>query len=196
MSTPSSSPSRFRWRIVDIVVAAVLGVACGFIMWAWNGPGYALYETLNAVTPGLGGLMQGLWLLGGPLGGLIIRKPGAAVFVTILAAAVSMLFGNAWGVETLLFGLAEGVGAEIVFAVTGYRRFGVVAAVVSGVLAGAAEWASELVTGNMLKGWTYNLVYLGTNVLSGAVLAGVLAWILTKALARTGVLSQFAAGRE
>jgi len=193
MTTPA--PVGYGWRVVDIVVAAVIGVACGLILWAWNGPGYAWYGAMNAVTPGLGGLAQGLWLIGGPLGGLIIRKPGAAVFVEVVAAVVSMLFGSAWGVATLLFGLAEGLGAEVAFLLLGYRRFNLPVAILSGALAGAAEWASELLTGNMAKSMAFNATYLVCNMISGAILAGVLAWLLMRALARTGVLARFAAGQ-
>lgn len=194
LTTPA--PVGHGWRVVDIVVAAVLGVACGLVLWAWNGPGYAWYESMNALTPGLGGLAQGLWLIGGPLGGLIIRKPGAAVFVELVAAIVSSLLGSAWGISTLLFGLAEGIGAEIAFLLFAYRRFGLPVAVLSGVLAGAAEWASELLTGNMAKTWTFNVTYLVCNMISGAILCGVVAWLLMRALAKTGVLGRFAAGRS
>jgi len=194
LTTPA--PPGRGWRVVDIVVAAVLGVACGLILWLWNGPGYAVYDGMNAVTPGLGGLAQGLWLIGGPLGGLIIRRPGAAVFVELVAAAVSMLLGSSWGISTLLYGLAEGIGAEVAFLVFAYRRFSWPVAMLSGALAGAAEWASELLTGNMAKTLTFNTVYLVSNMVSGAILAGLLAWWLTRGLARTGVLSRFAAGRS
>ena len=70
-----------RWRVIDIVTAAVLGVACGLIFVAWNQVGYAGYEAFKAILPGLNGLVTGVWLLGGTLGGYVIRKPGAALFV-------------------------------------------------------------------------------------------------------------------
>jgi len=181
--------------VVDIVVAAVLGVACGLIFWAWNGVGYAWYDAMNALTPGLGGVANGLWLLGGPLGGLIIRRPGAALFVELVAAIVSTMFGNQWGVSTLWFGLAQGLGAEIALLVFAYRRFELPFAVFAGALAGVTSWASELLTGNMAKGAAFNTVYLICDVVSGAVLAGGVAWALTRALARSGVLSRFASGR-
>ena len=59
--------------------------------------GYAWYEAMDALTPGLGGLATGIWLLGGILGGLVIRKPGAAVYVEVLAATVSAVLGSQWG---------------------------------------------------------------------------------------------------
>ncbi|MCL2315897.1 MAG: ECF transporter S component [Actinomycetia bacterium] len=195
LTTPA--PAGHGWRVVDIVVAAVLGVACGFLFWAWNGPGFALYDVLDATTPGLGGLTQGLWLIGGPLGALIIRKPGAAIFVELVAAITSALFGSAWGITTLWYGLAEGLGAELVFLVLAYRRFTWPVAVVSGAMAGVFEWAFEwLFMGNRAKTALFNGVYLASNVISGAILAGLLAWWLTRALAATGVLARFAAGRE
>jgi ABC-type cobalt transport system, permease component len=52
----------------------------------------------------------GIWLLGGVLGGLIIRKPGAALAVELLAALVSAAVGNQWGITTLYSGLAQGIG--------------------------------------------------------------------------------------
>ena len=36
-STDAAGPGRgVRWRTVDIVVTAVLGVAFGVVFWAWN----------------------------------------------------------------------------------------------------------------------------------------------------------------
>ena len=86
----SAAPKRsLNWRVVDIVVASVLGVACGFVFLGWNAVGYAWFQAMDAITPGLGGIATGIWLIGGVLGGLIIRKPGAAVYVEVLAATVS-----------------------------------------------------------------------------------------------------------
>lgn len=54
----------------------------------------------------MGGIVTGIWLIGGVLGGLIIRKPGAAVYVEVLAATVSAVLGSQRGIETLYSGLA------------------------------------------------------------------------------------------
>ena len=184
------------WRVIDIVTAAVLGVACGLIFVAWNQVGYAGYEVLKAVAPGLGGLVTGVWLLGGTLGGYVIRKPGAALFVELLAATVSMGLGSQWAIATLYSGLAQGLGAEIVFALVAYRRFTVWVAAAAGALSFACEWALELfLSGHLEEGVLYNAIYLVCGALSGIVLAGILAWTLTNALAKTGALDRFASGR-
>lgn len=190
---------RLNWRVVDIVVAAVLGVAIGLVFWVWNTIGYAWFSAADALTPGLGGIAVGIWLLGGVVGGLVIRKPGAALVVEVVAAVVSMLIGNIWGVSTVLEGIAQGLGAELIFAVFLYRRFSLPVAVLSGVAAAVGAWVFELFYGsspNILKSLEFNAIYLGTLVVSGAVLAGVLGWLLVRALAATGALSRFAAGRE
>ncbi|MFF2270789.1 ECF transporter S component [Agromyces sp. NPDC058136] len=200
-TTPSAreaAPKRnFRWRVVDIVVASVIAVATGLLFLFWNNVGYAWFVAADAVTPGLGGVAVGIWLIGGVLGGLIIRKPGAALYVELVAAMVSALIGNQWGIETIYSGLAQGLGAELVFALFLYRRFGLLQAVLAGAAAGAAAWTLELfVSGNLQKSTEFLAVYLGTVVVSGAILAGVVGWLIVRALAATGALSRFAAGQD
>ncbi|WP_295014450.1 ECF transporter S component [uncultured Microbacterium sp.] len=195
----AAASRRLSWRVVDIVVAAVLGVAIGLVFWIWNTIGFAWFTAADALTPGFGGIAVGIWLLGGVVGGLVIRKPGAAIVVEVVAAIVSMLIGNMWGVSTVLEGLAQGLGAEIVFALFLYRRFSLPVAMLAGVVASCGSWLFEMFWGsspNILKSVEFNAIYLGALVISGALLAGLLGWLLVRALAATGALSRFAAGRE
>lgn len=196
--TQSASAARanFSWRNIDIIIAAVIGVAVGLIFVIWNIIGGAGYEAVNALTPGLGGLVAGMWFLGGPLGAYIIRKPGAAIFVEVIAATVSALIGNQWGISTLYSGLAQGLGAELVFLILAYKSYNLATVVMSGLMAGVGAWTFELFTGNLAKTFEFNVIYLISTALSGAVLAGLLAYFLAKALAATGALDRFAIGRE
>ena len=205
MSTSTSAPAvktgtrSLQWRVVDIVVAAVLGVAIGLVFWGWNTIGYAWFLAADGLTPGFGGIAVGIWLLGGVVGGLVIRKPGAALVVELVAAIVSMMIGNVWGVSTVLSGLVQGLGAELIFAIFLYRRFGLGVAALAGMGAAAAAWVFELFYGsspNILKSLEFNAIYLGAVVVSGAILAGLVGWMLVRALAATGALNRFAAGRE
>ncbi|MDQ1112130.1 energy-coupling factor transport system substrate-specific component [Microbacterium testaceum] len=206
MHTSTSAPAnrssvaatnRFSWRVVDIVVAAVLGVAIGLLFWGWNTVGGLWFTAMDGLTPGLGGIAVGIWLIGGVIGGLVIRKPGAALLVELIAAIVSALIGNVWGVTTIFSGLAQGLGAELIFLAFLYVRFTLPVAMLAGVGAGVGAWVLELfLTPNIVKSLEFNLIYLGTLAVSGALLAGLVGWLLVRALAATGALSRFAAGRE
>lgn len=191
-----ATSDRFRWRVVDIVVAAVLGVAIGLVFWGWNTVGGLWFAAMEGLTPGLGGIAVGIWLLGGVVGGLIIRKPGAALLVELIAAVVSALIGNVWGISTIYSGLAQGLGAELIFLAFLYLRFSLPVAMLAGAGAGVGAWVLEFFTGNIVKTAEFNLLYLGTLIVSGAVLGGVVGWLLVRALAASGALSRFAAGRE
>ena len=106
---------------------------------------------------------------------------------------------GSWGVSTVLSGIVQGLGAEIIFALFFYRRFGIAVAALAGVGAAVAAWVFELFYGsspNILKSIEFNSIYLVCVVVSGAILAGVVGWLLVRALAVTGALNRFAVGRE
>ncbi len=197
VTTTRSRPA--RWRVVDIVVASVIGVASGLVFLAWNVLYRGPSELLSPLLPGLQGLLDGPWLFAGVLGALIIRKPGAAVYTELLAAAVSALtlVGNTWGaVLTLEAGLVQGLGAELVFLAFFYRRWNLPAAILAGVGAALAGGINNLILWYAGADVTFVVVYLISTMLSGAVIAGALSWLLARGLAATGALDRFASGRD
>ncbi|RJU01139.1 hypothetical protein D6T65_10830 [Arthrobacter frigidicola] len=188
------SPRRFQWRVVDIVVASVLAVAVGVIFFAWSA-GYSGVQLLTGAFPPLLGLYTGGWLIAGVLGGLIIRKPGAAIYCEVLAAAVSALLGTQFGLLVLLSGFIQGLGAELVFLLFLYRKWNVGVALLAGLGAGIALAVSENILYNALWSVEYQLLYVLFASVSGVLIAGLLSWLAVRGLAKTGVLSSFAAGR-
>jgi energy-coupling factor transport system substrate-specific component len=184
-----------RWRVVDIVVASVIGVASGVIFWAW-GLAWSPLSGILAFTPGLEGLLSGGWLFAAVLGGLIVRKPGAAIYTELVAAVVSMLIGTQWGFSTLIWGLVEGIGAEIVFALFFYSSWRLGVALLAGAGAGIAVGLLDTTfTSYAALDFGYKAVYFVSSVVSGVVLAGLMSWFAVRGLARAGVLNRFAAGR-
>jgi len=182
------------WRTVDIVITAVIGVAFGVVFWAWNllwsatGPAFAVFPPAQA-------FMYGVWLLPAVLAPMIVRKPGAAVFAEVMAAIVSTLFGSPFGVATILYGLAQGAGAEFGFAMFRYRRFTWSSALLAGLFAGAMAGLLDLVLYYPTWAGNWQLTYVGLVAVSAMVIAGAGAVLLSRALAATGALSQFASGR-
>ena len=191
-----AEPPLRRWRTNDLVTAALLAVATGVVFWAWNFAYAALSPALSTLLTPLTALLGGAWFLAGVLGGLVVRRPGAALFCELLAAVVSALLGNQWGWTTLVSGIVQGLGAELVFAVLLYRRFGLPTAALAGAAAGAAGAVYEWFAYWQGWTWTFKLVYLGGYALSGAVIAGIGGWLVTRALARAGALNALPPGRE
>jgi energy-coupling factor transport system substrate-specific component len=195
-SEPVSKTSRtYRWRVVDIVVASVLAVAAGLVFVMWNIASNPIGTPLGALLPGLQALLGGGWLFAGILTAMVIRKPGAAIYGEVVAATVSALVGNQWGVMTLEFGLIQGLAAEIVFACFLYRAWNLPVAVLAGAAAGLAMAINELLL--LYPGSTsaFAAVYVVAGILSGAIIAGALSWYMVRGLAKTGALSRFPSGR-
>lgn len=196
-STAQDAPKKpnLRWRVSEIVIAAVISVACAVIFCIWDIAVSPATKTALVAAPELRPLIGGAWLLGGTLGGLLIRKPGAALFCEIVAAFISVLFdGGAWSGEILLAGLIQGIGAEVAFAIFGYRRWNATIAIFAGALCGLFMGGNEIFIYYPDMEPVKAIIYVASSVISGAVIAGFLAWILVKNLAKTGVLSSLASG--
>lgn len=184
------------WSTRDIVVTAALAVACGV--------SFIIVDWIYVVASGLFGqitqpIFEGLWLTGALIVPYVVRRPGAALFGELVASIVEASF-NPFGLTVIIAGLLEGLGAEIIFALTGYKRFSwqVMA------LAGAFDaflffivwqsWRSGyiLLSGGIQLKMAPILIlgYLVVEVLSGAV-AGWLSKGVGDALVPTGVLDGF-----
>ena len=135
-----------------------------------------------------------MWLFPAVLGALIIRKPGAALFCELVAAMVSALMGSEFGLTVLASGLAQGLGAELVFAAFRYRKFNLPVALLAGAGAGLFgsvndtfifRWFPEYTTGMLFA-------YIAFMTISGILIAGLLSFLATRALAKTGALGALA----
>ena len=184
-----------KWRVVDIVVAAIVAVASGVIFWAWDFI-YAVPTALfDSLTPGLGGLFHFMWLFAGPLVAIIIRKPGAALITEVLASAIELLMGNSGGATVVLTGLIQGVGCELGFAVFRYRKYNLLSMALSGVFAAVCIFCYELYyLSYYLLAPTMLAAQLAVRFASAVVFSGVIAKLARDGLARTGVLRSYAVG--
>jgi energy-coupling factor transport system substrate-specific component len=187
-------PGTPRWRTVDIVVTAVLGVAFGVVFWAWALLYSAFSPAFAAFPPGQA-VMYGVWLLPVVVAPLIVRKPGAALFAELIGATVEALLGSHFGTLVILYGLLQGAAAELAFAMFRYKRFGWLQALLAAAFAGLAAVVLDFV--NYYPDWTggWKTTYLLLVVGSTVAIAGVGGMALTRALAASGALSSFASGR-
>jgi energy-coupling factor transport system permease protein len=186
--------TNWSWRTVDIVVAAAIAIAFGVVFWAWNQVWAAATPAFVAVPPAQN-ILYGVWLIPAVLAGLIIRKPGAALFTELVAASVSAILGSQWGLDAVVSGALQGLGAEIVFLVVGYRRWTIAVALIAAIGTAIAAWVHDTPLYYADIGLGPQLVILAFMVASAIVIAGVGSWLLLRSLVQTGVLAQFPAGR-
>ncbi|MGE7168388.1 ECF transporter S component [Bacillus altitudinis] len=182
------------WKMKEVVLAVILSVACGVIYLGWS----TLYLPITAlVGPAGGNIMFGIWVIASPIVAYIIQKPGAALIAETAAAAVELLTGSHFGLSALLIGVCQGLGAEIAFALFGYKRYRMWTLMLSGAFAAVGTMAYSLIA----NGFGYYtpqvlLMTLVTQVISGMLLGGCLAKVVVDALSKTGVLNQYAIMKE
>ncbi|RPF26960.1 ECF transporter S component [Georgenia muralis] len=196
MNVTAATATTRRWAMKDLVLMVVLGVVFGFVYWAlvqaWNG--------LSILMGPAGDLAQhvllGGWLLVAPIAIAIIRRPGAGIAAEILASVVEVVFlGSPVGPMLVVAAAIQGIGSELPFALTRYKRYTWGVFALSGLLgAGLVFFFSAF-----RSGWYGQDIFalrLVVQCLSGIVLGGLLAKVVVDALARTGVVDNFAIDRE
>jgi energy-coupling factor transport system permease protein len=180
-----------RWRTVDIIVVAIIAVAFGVVFYAWNA---YVWQWLRPLGEPWEYIISGMWLMPAVVAPLIVRKPGAALFAEMVAAIVAVILGSQWGLDTLLSGFVQGAGAEIVFGFVMYRRFGPIVAFLAGAGAGAGEALHDIPVYFATYTAQLQFAIAALEILSGALIAGIGAWLLVRSLRRTGALGAFPSG--
>ncbi len=183
------------WQLKDLMLMVVMGVVFGFVYWAlvqaWNG--------LAIVMGPAGDLAQhvlaGGWLIVAPIVIAIVRRPLAGIVAEILASVVEVIFlGSPVGPTLMIAAAIQGLGSELPFFATRYRRFGWTVFALSGLLGAGLVFAYSA----FRAGWYgQDIIWLRlvVHLVSGVVLGGLLAKVTVNGLVRTGVVDNFAIGR-
>jgi energy-coupling factor transport system substrate-specific component len=182
-----------RWRTVDIVTTAAIGVAFGVVFAASNVV-WSIISAPGTIPPLY--LMSGIWLMPAVLAPLIVRLPGAAVLAEVMAAAVSAFIGSTWGLDVLLSGLVQGAGAELVFALGLYQRWTLPMTLLAASGAAVGEWLHDMTVYYPTVDIGLQLAYGAFMLISAVLIAGLGSWSLVRLLRPTGVLAAFPSGRD
>ena len=194
MACENGGSEMMNWKMKEVVLAVILAVACGVIYLGWS----TLWIPISALVGPVGaGFMFGIWVIASPIVAYIIRKPGASLIAEVAAAAVELLTGSHFGLSALLVGVFQGIGAEMAFAIFGYKRYNLFTLMLSGAFAAIGSMIYNLIA-NGFGFYTTKvfLVTLGIHVISGTILGGLLAKVVVDALAKTGVLEQYELMKE
>ncbi len=183
------------WKTRDAVLVANLALAFGLLFLGWAMV-WDLVKPLNAILPGIQDLSYGFWFLAGLVAPYIIRKPGAAVVAETIAALAEWLAGSQWGFTLLISGLIQGGMAEIVFAAYGYQRYELDTLMLAGAASGVGSLVVDYFFWYSDKTPLVLTIMLIARLISGAVLGGWLAKVISDGLVRSGALGNFPVARE
>lgn len=178
----------FNYSTSDLIILAVIGAIAGVIN---TGTGILWAAANSAGGPLAGAALQGAFMWAYLLAYFLVRKPGSMLIVGLVETAMEALLGNPSGFATMGWGLTQGIGAEVVMAFVNYGNFGWWAF----ALAGAAASQFGTVWTAWLFGWDSSAEIVAQywqatpiNLISGAILSGLLGWGLGKMVERTGLV--------
>ncbi|XOQ16070.1 MAG: Thiamine ABC transporter permease [Shouchella clausii] len=173
-----------RLRLTDMIVTILISVVFAVV--------YRLWTPITDLVslPGLQAdqLLYGMWFIAGTIAALLIKKPGVALLAETAAASGEFFAGSPYGPLLLLYGVLQGLGIELAFALFKYRVYTVWTASLGAVFASFASlgldyfnaYLSDLTTWNI----TLRVVF---RTLGSIIIAGFLASALVRALEKTGV---------
>lgn len=180
-----------NYTIFEMVFICVSSVALGVAFWGWT---FAYEITKPAFKlVGLNYLAAGFWIFASVFIPLIVRRPFVAIVASVIAAGVEGVITH-WGAMALVWGLVQGLGAEMVFASTGYRKWSLPLVVFAAMMSATASF--------ILDYFYYGYSQLATQlqmtqylsfVVSAAVLAGFLSYVLVARLKKLNLLHRFLA---
>src|SRR5690606_12545715 len=175
------------WSLREILIVVVLGAVFAVLYLAWVQVWLITQAIFGAVTMDV---VMGFWFIVSIIAAAIIRKPGAALFSEVLAAAVQIMLGSPAGLLLLLTGFIQGAGPEVVFAARKWRDYRLPVLMAAGVGAAVFSFIYTWIRfdyGALAPGLLVTMFVL--RCLSGALLGGLAGHLITEALYRTGVLS-------
>ncbi|WP_223700843.1 ECF transporter S component [Sutcliffiella deserti] len=173
-------------RLTDILVTIVIALVFGIVYKIW-GPVYAF---LSPIGLQIQELSYGMWFIAASVAYLLIRKAGVAFLAEVAAASGEFLVGSEFGLMVLVYGVIQGLFAELVFAGFRYKRFDMLAVSLAGIAAAIGSLLLDLFRGYLFDYVWWNVMLLISFRIIGAVLlAGILAYAIVKALEATGVTS-------
>ncbi|WP_273850109.1 ECF transporter S component [Guptibacillus spartinae] len=175
-----------RLKLSDILITIVIALVFGIIYKLW-GPVYNIFKPFGLH---IGDVIYGMWFIAGTVAVLLLRKPGVALLAETAAASGEFLVGSEYGLSVLLYGVVQGLGTELMFALFGYKRYTAFVAALGGIAAAVGSIVMDAAYGYVMDLALWKLLLLiGARLIGGFLLAGLLAYFLVEALEKTGVTS-------
>lgn len=181
-----------RFSLKDVITLTLIALFFGVIYWIL-GP---IYTTLTAaltpfgLAPAANGILEGVWVMAGPLAGLLFRVPGSSTLVETLASIVEMFIGGQFGAAAVIAGFVQGIGAELGYLVTGYKVWNWISLSLSVVFVTVITFIREMIFYGYSKySPTLVIVLFIIRLISTFIFSGVVNMLIVKMLQRSHVVN-------
>jgi len=189
-----------EWRLKDIIFSALLSTLFGAIALATVltliGPAIPILATLGLLDFGFE-IFFGVFIFSTTFAAYIMQKPGVATFVGLLTGSVQILMGSPFAATVWISGLIQGAGAEVGFAIFGYKKWNLISMLTAATLATVASFLLAWYRGS----WTNvdSMLILARFIVrlsSGLLFTGFISKLLADRLAKVGVLKSYPLGEK
>ena len=127
------------WKTRDFIVTAAIAVVLGLV---WSLGWVHAWQVARGILPEFGFFMAGFYTAAAVITGYIVRRPGAALLGEMIAAIIEVPL-TVLGPTALILGLLQGLGVEMVFAATGYRKWNLTILLLAGAAGAALGYVYE-----------------------------------------------------
>ena len=175
--------------IFETVFTAVVSAALGVLFWGWT----FIYDVLKPFLKvfGLNYAVAGIWILSAVLVASIVRRPGIAIAAALISAFVESLFTH-WGLISLSSGLAQGLGAEIVFLLFLYRRWDLPVIILASISSATMSYIMDYYLYDYARlSKIILLIQLSSFLVSAVLFSALLSSYIVRRLKKLGVLNRF-----
>ncbi|AXZ23873.1 ECF transporter S component [Staphylococcus warneri] len=175
-------------KFSEILVTVLISVIFAIIYNLW----WLFYNVAQVAGLHLEQLTYGVWFMAAIVCYLIIPKPGIALLAEFAAGAGETIVMGKFDIPTIIYALLQGLACEIVFAIFKYQSRSVMVAMLAGLVTALISFPVDYFYGylNEVAGWNL-ILFIVFRAISGIIIAGLLSYLLVKALDQTGVTKVF-----
>lgn len=175
-------------KLSEILVTVLISVIFAIIYNLW----WLFYNVAQVAGLHLEQLTYGVWFMAAIVCYLIIPKPGIALLAEFASGAGETIVMGKFDIPTIIYALLQGLACEIVFAIFKYQSRSVMVAMLAGLVTALISFPVDYFYGylNEVAGWNL-ILFIVFRAISGIIIAGLLSYLLVKALDQTGVTKVF-----
>ncbi len=182
------------WKLKEVLLMAISAVTFGVV---YLGMVYLGAALTGALTPSGWGILgyepfYGVWFMAATFVIYVVRKPGIGIVAEMLAALLEVLMGNMFGPIIFISGFIQGLGCEVAFAATKYKKYNITTMTCAAV---GASLFSFIWTGVRQSYWSMDievvLVILVIRTISSIIFCGFGSKLIADGLSKAGVLKGY-----